>query len=160
MFSLFLLNTEKYTINTIKHEFIHWIQFNLNKLSANINDHKNKLTEVKFLKLTEDEYDYVFQANEFYPIVYDLCYGLEKLYKIKYSHLSVNEFLDLVFKICLSNDSKIVDSDLFLNYGIVNQDDLPIRIFIANNILNKKDNRIEKIITSYFRKLKINDTNK
>jgi hypothetical protein len=77
VFSLFLLNTAKYTLNTIKHEFIHWIQFNFKKLFADIKlSNEIDLNLLKHLKLTEDEISYVFQESEFYPIIYDLCYRI------------------------------------------------------------------------------------
>ena len=80
--------------------------------------------------------------------------GFDKLYHEMYDNLTIDEYLHLIFTTCLTKSNKVVDSELFLNYGIVNQDDLPIRIFIGNYILNENDKRIEKIIKSYFNRLR------
>jgi hypothetical protein len=79
--------------------------------------------------------------------------GLYELYKEFYAYLSIDKFLDFLFSTCLTNDKNVMlESEICKLYGVKFQDDLPIRLLIANHVLNKNDKRIIDLIKSYFKK--------
>jgi hypothetical protein len=79
--------------------------------------------------------------------------GLYNLYKEFYAYLSMDKFLNFLFTTCLTNNKNVMlESEICKLYGIKFQDDLPIRLLIANYILNKNDKRIIDLIKSYFKK--------
>lgn len=111
---LFCLN-QPCSKHTIAHELCHYFQ---EIIHVNENNKELKINSgIRSLQLTKEQLKYLLDPKEFYPHIYiDMIKDFKKIYFISYRHLSIDEFLNILFENIEKYKEEIMFSDFGFNY--------------------------------------------
>lgn len=140
---IFCLN-EPVSKTTIAHELCHYFQ-NIIHVLKNEDNSCILNAGISQLQLSKDNLQYLLNKDEFYPHIYiDMVNDFKKLYYLAFSHLSKQQFLDLLFSNIEQHKEKIMYSDFAFTYSNYMKDSTSIQMLAALCYLNYHYTEVKK----------------
>lgn len=135
---------------TIAHELCHYFQKIIHVLKTKDTEDTLNVSDsgISQLQLSKDDLQYLLNKDEFYPHIYiDMVNDFKKVYYLAFSHLSKQQFLDLLFSNIEQYKEKILCSDFAFIYSFYIEDRTSIKMLAALCYLNYRYIEVKKKLT-------------
>lgn len=151
---LFLLNTNKFSDNTISHQLMHYFQYTLKiKITPAVQISYKQIQNINFLGLDASYIIYLFDEKQFIPHINDFCNNFISLYQKFYRNISISQFKKQFLNYIKTMDQFYNLHQLFQNYLEIDVDVSGLYTFILSIKLNKNKqlsmNLLQEYITKY-----------